>query len=296
MDRQPDLFKVKRKPLAVERRNAHDLDLIAGHFERFRRKVQEHGIHPHDMWNFDETGYRIGMARSDWVIAVDPTRAVYSKCPNNRELLSAIECINGAGGEIPPFLIVTGTNILAPWFINDLDPNVAVTTSESGFNNDWISLQWIKHFERFSRRGQQGAWRILIMDGYGSHDTCEFLEYCEEHNIIPFTFPSHTTHLLQPLDVCVFQPAKHYHSEAVNEAVCTGAEAFSKVDFLAAFNTFRRRAFKSTTILLAWNKTGLIPYNPEVVLEVVRNSLPPPRQTTPEAPPFTPLAETPRTI
>ena len=29
MDRQLDLFKAKRKPLAAERRNAHDIDLIA---------------------------------------------------------------------------------------------------------------------------------------------------------------------------------------------------------------------------------------------------------------------------
>ena len=29
MDRQPDLFKAKRKPLAAERRNAHDIDLVA---------------------------------------------------------------------------------------------------------------------------------------------------------------------------------------------------------------------------------------------------------------------------
>ncbi len=32
----------------------------------------------------------------------------------------------------------------------------------------------------------------------------------------PFGLPSHTTHLLQPLDVCVFQPLKHWHSKAVN--------------------------------------------------------------------------------
>ena len=296
LDRQPKLSKVKRKPLAAERKNAHDVNIIAKHFERVRSVVQEHGIHPHDMWNFDETGYRIGMARSDWAIAVDPTRTVYLKCPNNRELLSAIECINGTGGEIPPFLIVTGTNILAPWFINDLDPHVAVTTSETGFNNDWISLQWIKHFERYSRRGQVGSKRLLLMDGYGSHDTYEFLKYCEDYDIIPLTFPSHTTHLLQPLDVCVFQPAKHYHSEAVNQAISTGDESFTKVEFLAAFNQFRRQAFKSSTIQSAWRATGLIPYNPDVVLQKVRNSLPAPRQTTPERAAFVPLAETPRTI
>ena len=296
LDRQPELFKTRRKPLAAERKNAHDLDLITGHFERFRKVVQENDIHPEDMWNFDETGYRIGMARGDWIIAIDPTRTVYSKCPNNRELVSAIECINGGGRDIPPFLILTGTNILAPWFVNDLHSNIAVTTSETGFNNDWISLQWIKHFETFSRRGQRGKWRLLIMDGFGSHDTFEFLEYCEYHNIIPFTFPSHTTHLLQPLDVCIFQPLKHWHAEAVNQAISTGDESFSKVEFLAAFNTFRTKAFKPKTIISSWKHTGMIPYNPEIVLQKVRDSLPPPRATTPESQPFIPLAETPKTI
>ena len=44
-----------------------------------------------------------------------------------------IECINGTREEIPLFLIVTRTNILALWFVKDLDLNVAVTTSETSF-------------------------------------------------------------------------------------------------------------------------------------------------------------------
>ena len=40
----------------------------------------------------------------------------------------------------------------------------------------------------------------------------------------------------------------------------------------------------------------MIPYNPEIVLQKVRDSLPPPRVTTPERAPFVPLIETPKTI
>ena len=197
------------------------------------------------------------MSPNDWAIAVNPTRSIYLTCPTNRELLSAthnrellcaIECINGESGEIPLFLIVTETNILALWFINNLDPHVAVTTSETGFNNDWISLQWIEHFERYSRCRQVDSRRLLLMDGYKSHDTCELLKYCEEHNIIPLTFLSHTTYLLQLHNVCLFQPMKHYHSEAVNRAISTEEKCFSKMEFLAAFNQFRRQAFKASTI------------------------------------------------
>ena len=116
-------------------------------------------------------------------------------------------------------LIVQGQRILARWFINNLADDIVITTSQSGVADDWISLQWIQHFNKHSKKTQKGAYRLLIFDGYGSHTTKEFLEYCEFNNIIPLALPSHTTHLLQPLDVCVFQPLKHWHSEAVMEAV-----------------------------------------------------------------------------
>jgi hypothetical protein len=109
---------------------------------------------------------------------------------------------------------------------------------------------------------------MLVMNGYGSHHTREFLSYCEDHKTIPFGLPSHTTRLLQPLDVCVFQPLKHWHS--VNRAVQMGDETFSIVEFLAAFNEFRTKAFKESTIRSAWKHTGLIPFDPKVVLDKVQ--------------------------
>jgi hypothetical protein len=36
----------------------------------------------------------------------------WSKCPDNRESLTAIECINGTGLSISSFLIMTGTMIM----------------------------------------------------------------------------------------------------------------------------------------------------------------------------------------
>jgi len=50
---------------------------------------------------------------------------------------------------------------------------------------------------------------MLVMNDYESYHTCEFLFYCENHKIILFNLSLHTTHLLQSLDVCVFQSLKH---------------------------------------------------------------------------------------
>ena len=296
LQRQHDLFKVRRKPIAAVRKNAQDPEMMMEYFETYKAVVDEFGIQPEDQWNFDETGYRMGMGREDWVISVDVVRRIYSKCPDNRESLTAMECINGVGRDIPPMLILTGIQQLAPWFNNDLDDDIAITTAETGYTNDWISLQWVKHFEKYSAKRQQGAWRLLLMDGHGSHHTYEFLKFCEDHKIKAVGMPPHTTHLLQPLDVCVFQPLKHWHSEAVNEAVQNGDETFSKVEFLNAFNTFRRKAFKESTIRSAWKKTGLIPYNPALVTDKVREGLPPTRGITPPPPDWIPLDKTPTSV
>ena len=42
------------------------------------------------------------------------------------------------------------------------------------------------------------------MNDYESHYTREFLFYYEDYKIIFFNLSSHTTHLLQLLNVCVF--------------------------------------------------------------------------------------------
>ena len=123
LELQQDLSKVRRKPIAAARKNAHDPELLMEYSETYKSVVDEFGILPADQWNFDETGYRMGINREDWMITVDVLRRIYSKCPDNRESLTGMECINGVGGYIPPMLILTGIQQLAPWFNNDMDGN-----------------------------------------------------------------------------------------------------------------------------------------------------------------------------
>jgi hypothetical protein len=278
LQRHPEFQKIKRKPRAAVRKNAENPDVIKRHFDQFAMAQEEYGISPDDTWNFDETGFRLSIARADWVIGLlelingqKQKQQAWSKCPDNRESLTAIECINGTGLSISSFLIMTGTMIMNFWINNDLNDDVLLSTADTGYSNDWLSLEWLKHFDKHSAKTQKGAYRLLLMDGYGSHHTCEFIEYCDKAKIIPFGLPAHTTHLLQPLDVVVFQPLKHWHAEAVKEAMAHGDETFTKVEFLNAFNSFRKKAFKKFIILSAWKAVGLFPYNPFVVLRKLIN-------------------------
>jgi hypothetical protein len=137
-------------------------------------------------------------------------------------------------------------------------------------------MSWLDHFQRFSAKRQSGIYRLLLLDGFGSHCTKEFIDYCDNYKIIPFCLPPHSSHLLQPLDVVVFQPYKHYHSEAVEAATRMGCGDFDKAEFLDRIDSIRQQTFKSSTVQSAFKATGLIPYNPDIVISKLREAAPGP--------------------
>jgi hypothetical protein len=81
---------------------------------------------------------------------------------------------------------------------------------------------------------------------------------------------------MQPLDVVVFQPFKHWYGKAVNQAYRTGAFKIDKMEFLHLIPDVRKRTFKETIIKAAFAETGLYPFN----LKKVLNKLPLPRKAT----------------
>jgi hypothetical protein len=54
------LHKIKTKPIAKNRITAQDKDEVVSWFKRYRDVLEEHNIQRKDLWNFDETGFRIG--------------------------------------------------------------------------------------------------------------------------------------------------------------------------------------------------------------------------------------------
>ena len=206
-----------------------------------------------------------------------------------------VEAINAAGEAVPAMLVITGKLHQAAWF-KGLHDDTLVGVADTGYMNDELMLAWIAHFEKHSAHRQRGTWRLLLLDGYGSHHTLEFINYCEEHYIIPFGLPSHSTHFLQPLDVVVFQPYKHYHAEAIDRSARLGCSDYNKLEFFNDFEYFRRQALSPSTIKAAFEKTGIWPFNPTPILEYVRGRLEAIEALRTPTPPTTQSSTTPRTI
>jgi hypothetical protein len=93
-------------------------------------------------------------------------------------------------------------------------------------------------------------------------------------------YPSHTTHVLQGLDVVVFAVVKHCLSEERDRWERETGEAISKSNFLAIYGRAHTRALTPETIFSAFRKTGIWPFNRDVIS---KEAMAPSKETSCEA-------------
>jgi hypothetical protein len=111
--------------------------------------------------------------------------------------------------------------------------------------------------------------RLLIIDGFTGHTSIDVLEYCLDFDIIIIFLPPHSTHLMQPMDIGVFQPLKNAHQRALLEAARDGKITFSREDFLDCLNQIIEAGFSRHNIMRGFEKSGLWPLRKEAVLETL---------------------------
>jgi hypothetical protein len=86
-------------------------------------------------------------------------------------------------------LILLGMELLKHHFNNNIDSEVLFKTNKEmglGYTNNQLAINWLEHFEYYTRLRRRtcqgvehnGQWRILIIDGYSSHPTLEFIDFC----------------------------------------------------------------------------------------------------------------------
>ena len=73
-----------------------------------------------------------------------------------------------------------------------------------------------------------GKPRVLICDGFETHETLEVLEFCLENNIILCRLPSHTSPKLQPCEVGPFAPLKTAYRDEVERLNRGGIDTIGK--------------------------------------------------------------------
>jgi hypothetical protein len=162
----------------------------------------------------DEKGFLLGITGRSKRVFSKPlfmSRQVRQALQDgSQEWISSLACICANGSFVNLALVYqSNAETLQLSWVEEINSNsyrVFVTSSTSGWSNNRISLGWLKQvFDRCTKEKAQRSHRLLIVNGYGSHLTMNFINYCDRNRILLAIFPPHSTHTLQPLDVCVFK-------------------------------------------------------------------------------------------
>jgi DDE superfamily endonuclease len=195
-------------------------------------------------------------------LAIGPTAKV-----KKGESLTVIECISATGVSIPLMIIYKSQYLQGHWFDSNTPKDWVVATSPKGWTSNALGLKWLQEYFELATRPQNGRYRFLILDGHGSHLTPEFQDFCFQNKIILLCLPPHTSYLLQPLDIAVFSPLKHYFHHAVEKRLRTGTLRFPKTEFLETYEKIRPQALIVKNIKAEFWKAGLVPFDPQKALE-----------------------------
>ncbi len=279
LKRHPQTMKRWEKILA--RRKESHREAIKAHFDRVGAWVKELHIKERDIWDFDETGWHIGVRNKQEVVCLQGRhgREISSRSyPDNRERLTEINSISAGGRHVPPMFIVEGELALYDWstLVNDKESglltldcpeNARWCQNDSGHMDEDVMLVFLRHFDAYSQPEKPGDWRMLLTDGQSARITYEVISFALENHIQLIQFPSHNTQLLQPLDVGCFQPLKQYGSQAISKNMLSGSAKFNKMDYFRAIRNVHKKTFEPETIVSAFQKAGLVPLDADKVLE-----------------------------
>lgn len=135
----------------------------------------------------NETNFRIGCGWAQIVITLNLKKSLCMMNSNNRDYITSVKCVNSTGKIISPMLIISKVNIFHKWCQkNDLDEDTLIETSDTGYSNDNLTMDWLHHFIYHTRKRQNNNYILLIVDKFKLHATILFFELVTANNIILF--------------------------------------------------------------------------------------------------------------
>ncbi|RPA92354.1 hypothetical protein L873DRAFT_1794319 [Choiromyces venosus 120613-1] len=112
--------------------------------------------------------------------------------------------------------------------------------------------------ELYTASPENRYWHILLLDSHITQHKDDFILKCHENHIVPIWFPSHLTHVLQPLDVAIH-----------NALYCLDME-YNVVSFFHNLSSIREQTFQLLVIKNAFKNSSMFPVSYKGALKKMR--------------------------
>lgn len=175
-------------------------------------------------------------------------------------LVTLVGIINGGGSFIPPVYVYPRMRYTER-FLNECFSGSIALNNKSGWMTSELFVQVLMHVKKHVLCSTEKP-ILLLLDNHVSHISLEAILYARENGIVMLSFPPHTSHKLQPLDVGVFGPFKRFCKVSFNDYLCNNpGKKIDIYDIAKLTQTPFLRAFTPENILKSFKSTGIVPFN-----------------------------------
>ncbi len=169
--RQPELQTRYTRRYDYQRAKCEDPKVIGEWFALVQNVKAKYGIVDDDIYNFDETGFMMGIIFAGMVVTTSDGRGKAKLAqPGNREWATVIQGVNALGWAIPPFIILAAQYHLANWYTEcSLPADWRIATTDNGWTTNAVGLDWIKHFDFHTAPRTKGTEELELADVVDMH-------------------------------------------------------------------------------------------------------------------------------
>lgn len=179
-------------------------------------------------------------------------------------LVTVVGIINAIGNHLPPVFIYPRQR-RNPRFAIGSFPGSLFLLSKSGWIVSELFINVLQHIKKNTNCSKINP-ILLILDNHSSHCSLESINFCRENGIILLSFPPHTSHRLQPLDVAVFGPFKTFCRTSFNDFLLSNkGVAITIYDIARLTNLPFQKAFSIENITSGFRITGIYPLNSQIL-------------------------------
>ena len=156
-------------------------------------------------------------------------------------------------------MIVKGTYYLINWNTESgFSDNWIIKLTDNGWINNEMDLDWIKHFNIYTKSRSTDTYRMLIINDHRSHMFIKFDDYCKLNNIIIVSMPAYLSHLLQLLDVGIFSFLKAAYGHQINLFIWASINYIIKLEFFVVYLAVRNKIFIEKNIKEVFRGVGIL--------------------------------------
>jgi DDE superfamily endonuclease len=118
----------------------------------------------------DESGSAIGISYKSRVIVPAKEKKARKIMNDKREWATNCDIINGVRkASTKGFYVIKGKRVLRDLMKLIIELGCTLVVTDNGWSNNFMAMNYIKHFNDLTE--PIGDYRLLILDGHGSHAT-----------------------------------------------------------------------------------------------------------------------------